>query len=344
MILGLGLGTERAGGATNLRCGGDGPQPFFDLSDEPTARPIALGGAIEEFQYWERQDTIVYRNDRHQIRARKINSTTDQYLGTSQVPLSPLVDPDEQNLLLDGISSVFNNNFWYSFYLPVGRPKHLFWDLNYLYMLNAIPATGPYSQELQIHRYRLGLKHTRHLCHYYVPVGEEYALAEGASFPIVPFYRVRKGLAGKELSILEMDARTCNVTEYGTYKESFDSKILSVHRFADLRSYAVHMDHPTKNLFWDYGTGCQYYNVGTSPLLVPSHSRPIVGTWGATGLELMNLTSRNRGNYFPPAKGTTLRPRDVVMGARNDRLLIAPDTNKTNGKQLYELDVKDVTR
>jgi hypothetical protein len=325
------------------RCGGDGPQPFNDLDlGTPKATRIVIG-QVEEFQFWESRNTLIYRNDRNQIYSYEFQNKWGEYFGNSQIPLSPVVDPSERAILLDRTPYFFLSGYWRSFYLPVQHPKHLFWDRRFLYMLENLPGTAKTSQELRIHTHKAGTNSSRFECRYYVPVGEQYLEGQGASFPVVPFYKVRATPQGNELTLLEMDARTCNVTIRGVYKDPFEGKILSVHRFDTLRSYAVQTDHPTKNLMWDYYSGCEFFDIGKSTLLVPNHSRAIVATWNpAAGLELMNLTTRNRSLYYGPDRLAKVRPRDIALSTQGNRLFFAPDSDSPSisGRHIYEIDVK----
>lgn len=341
VALGLTFGAHRAFAAPDSRCGGDGPSPFFDISiGLPKVLPLTLNGPIADFT--QNGDTLNYRNERNQIFTHSLSNKKHEYLGNSQVPLSSVPDQENGAILLQGAAHFYLNRLWQSFYTSADQIEHLFWERDALYMLDMKPGTVKYSQELRISRFLLGMTFARNMCRALVPVGETYLLGKGAAFPIVPFYRVRPIGNKTELAIFEMDVRNCNVTHYGTYLP-FDAKILSVHRFSANGSYATHTTHPTKNLLWDYHSGCEYYNVGNEPLLVPNYSRPIVAKWNAAnGLELMNLTTRSRASYDAPTMAATLRPRDISLGDRGSRLLIAPDSLQTNGRFLFEIDAKDV--
>ncbi len=325
------------------RCGGDGPQPFTDISvGIPKTKTIPINGEVNDFVYWENRDSVVYRNTRGQIYSRGLANGWEIHYGSSGVALSPVVNATEEAILLDKTTNYYEFGYWHSFYMQAVAPKHLFWEGKYLFMLETVAGTSQYSQQLQSHRYRDGLGSARYLCRYLVPVGEKYLQAEGASYPVVPFYKVRPTPQGNELSIYEMDVRNCNVSLYGTYKDLFEGKILSVHRYGNLKSYAVQTDHPTKNLMWDYGTGCEFFSIGQGQMLFPSHDRAVVGAWvPGTGLELMNLTSKHRAVYFSGASPKTVRPRDLVLAKSRGKALFSPDGEKT-GRQLFEIDVKDI--
>lgn len=326
------------------RCGGDGPQPFIDLSVlPPKTQVIPTQGSVLEFQLWEGHDSLVYRNERHQIFNRYFKNGVDDQLGVSQVPLSPVVDRSEQAVLLDRAPWFYFRGEWVNFYVPVARPRHLFWNNSSLYMLENAPGTSHRPQQLTIHHLPFGSYQSQPICRVIVPVGTQYLESEGASYPVVPFYTVHATPAGNELSIFHVDASKCTVTSMGTYKDPFEAKILSVHRFGALNAYAIHTDHPTKNLMWDYGTGCHFFDIGKHPPIVPNPSRPLIATWDPQlGLEVMNLSNRNRATYFTGVPFKSVGPRDVQMTTRSDKLYFAPDGNPSSGRVVYEVDVKEV--
>jgi hypothetical protein len=343
VLAGLSL-TARAGSFG--RCGGDGPQPFHEItSPMPKATALPLHGPVEEFHYWEGRNQIIYRNHRTDIFAKSLSTAWEAYLGKSQVAFSPVQDGLEEAVLLDRIPAYFFRGVWHNFYIPVARPRHLFWERNFLFLLENQKPTASHAQELIVHRYRMGLQSARPHCRFVVKKGERLEEAEGAQYPYVPFYGVTTSGQGKFLTIYEMDVRTCDVAAVGTYTEPFEADILSVHHFAMLGARAVHTNHATKSLLWDYGSGCEYYDIGQNVPLIPNYSRPIVAVFDKDkGLELMNLTSRNRAVFFPPGQVKSLRARDIRLATHSNRLLFAPEIDVTYGRMLLEVDVKEIAQ
>lgn len=327
------------------RCGGDGPQPFLDLTGAaPKTKVVPVKGSIKEFLYWEHRDSLVYRNERNEVLSYSFGSHHTAYFGGSQAALSPVIDAKESMLLLQGVNWLFTTDGWWrNYYSSADRPQHLFWDGKLLYDLDDQQFGPKYPQQLNIHRYRVGFSSARPLCQWKAPVGKVFKLAEGSEFPNLTLYTVEKSAQGNKVTLYEMDVRTCTVKNGFAYSDLFDGDILAVHRFVKLNSYAIHVDHPTKNLMWDYGTGCHYYDIGKGPALVPNHSRPIVATWDASdGLKVMNLKMRSRGEYFAGSKFKSLARRDVWLQDRGDELFFAPVLEQDGSKMVLELDASEI--
>jgi hypothetical protein len=329
------------------RCGGDGPQPFFELSDlQPKSKVLHTRGNVREFLYWETRNALVYRNDYRELRAHYFQDKVDKYFSPMSLPLARVTDPGEQFLLTDRANWFFYRGNWKAFRSEAKHPRHLFWDRtlfdSWLYSLDNVKnAAG--RQELRIFRYRAGAQSAKLDCVLLAHPGEELKEAEGARYPFVPLYTVKAVSGGEKLSLWHLDVRSCALVHMGTYPDPVPGRVQAVHRFESIGSYAIKVDHPTLNLLWDYGTGCRFHDIGNGELLVPNHSRPLIGSWDSTdGLWLMNLNHRKKGNFFPAGKHKALRQADLWLPERGSILFASPETEGEGEKTIVQLNIGEV--
>jgi len=331
--------------ALPLRCGGEGPKPFNDISPkfDHHVQILKTAGEVKEFVFWERHNAVVFRNIANELRALPLtNNSTGTYqpiLSLLGQPLANIVEPSEQFLLTQGTGWVFDEKAqpypWIHFSKETNL-QHQFWHRNKIFSVREITNSKDFAYELV--SYKVGDKKIEGNCIIGGGAQGRMSLAKGSAFPYVTFYSSRPGAKGTDIFFHELDVRNCKVKEQ--ILQNVMGPIRDVHVFSEQSAYAIQVDHPTENLLWFTPDGCHYHDVGHGELLVPNYHKPILATMSANrSFELFFLNSEMKATILKNYPISHLGPNDIHLSDKNGKLFLAPRFGDEPYKWLLKVDV-----
>ncbi len=339
--------------AVQFHCGGIGPQPMNDISAtlKYKVTSVNAGGGVKEFLYREDSNSIVFRNSQNDIYGLGFDgnsySQATQF-GSSKLPISQVLDPLQRYVLTASkgwILDTKDNGGWHQ-YLNLNNVKPLFWDAPIAGLLRSrlysVVTTTDNSglQHFQFYSYREGDDSAVPICKLDSVASEPITLAHGASDPYAFFYSQSVTDSGeRKVVILPYNLLTCVMgagTEYGNLR----GPVVDVYRYDALDSNAVIVDNPAQNLMWGTPKGCGYYDIGSSQVIVPNDSEPVMGTFTASaGLNLFFLNTAQRASILAGFPITSLKDGDLWLSNSGDRIFLAPLFEGEHYKWLLDMEV-----
>ncbi len=336
------------------RCGGsEGPKPFNDItaSFKSEATLVSTNGQVEEFFVWNRRRLAIFRNDANEVDAIHTKTKQQFHITTSSKAIAKVRDGQERFFAVEQEPWVFDTEKgrWYRFGGVPENVDHVFFDHGplgkpRLYSLATVFETSG-EQEFKLFRYRIGDTNAKRICPgLKFSAGKGYHVGNGHSYPDIVLYRSIDLGGAYELTLYTLNARSCAVTNLGTYIFLIPGKVQAVHYFAPLKSVMVKVDHPTRNLLWDQDkSGCRFYDIGQDrQALVLGYDQPVIATFREKdGLNLVYL------NNWPDAKAKVasilkdmpmqeIRGSDIYLTEGGTKLYVAP---KFADKTRFLLDV-----
>ncbi len=314
-----------------LRCGGEGPKPMMDVTNGFNAgtRIIPTRGGIQDFVFWNKKNTLVYRDKSSRVIEQPLEGCGGGPISTSTVPLARIVDEDERYLLTEHDSWFLDTektNRWIHYENPSSAVEHLFWSGDSLFSIsNFFTSTAP--QTLRLIHYRAGESSANVICpNLKLRVEDGLHVGMGNVYPNVFMHRTRTLEEGTELSVYKLDLRTCGMEALGTYTHLLPGHVETVYWFESLGAIAVKIDHPTMNLMWDAGpNGCRFFDIGKERPMVLNYNHPMLASWKAKeGMTLYYLNSEKRASIPLAGAIRELAPEDVILANDGQRLFAAP--------------------
>jgi len=321
------------------RCGGgEGPHPLFDISDQfPShANILVPHSGVEEFTYLESRSELVYRTKSGTLISRP-EVGPSKTLGCSAVPISPVVEEEKMYFSAKGLPFLSDTSFqWREYQVPSTRGlTHLFWESGSLYSLDrSVSSTGM----SHIYKYRPFEGAAKNICNL-----TGLTPAEGHAFPYVYYYALRPRVTGPYLNVYTVDVRSCKIVHELEFAEPLMGKVLSVHRFEELKAAAVEVDHPTQNLLWfQTDKGCGYYNlnnqkgISDARLRVMNYKSPWMATFSPSqGLSLVNFALQNRARIPSLIKARDIQ--SIYLTDTGDRIFLNPLFESSGFRSLLEI-------
>lgn len=322
----------------NLRCGGDGPKPFADISGDfdSRIRHYKTDRPVSEFSYLEYHNALAYRAPNSEVRIAGDHG--DVLVAHSNLPLSGLADPRERFLLTEqfGFALDLNQNQWRRFN---DRPlEHLTWDSRN-HLISVAPRTGFLNRKFyDFMEYDATSNVSRVLCS---EPQDGYRFARGHEYPFVFMYRVEPRNGRNFLAIARYDLRSCKVASIVNYNDGFNGEIQQVVRFEKLNATAVKVNHSSENLFWESGGECRYFDIENKTAIIPDTSRPYLFTAGDRKLNLYFLNSQKKTELIRDfgLEIIDVSPRDLYLIKSGQKVYFSPKVRGGGDKQIYTVDL-----
>lgn len=334
-ILTLGvLVALNATAAVGTRCGGgDGPKPLADISHtfEADIKGVPTLGDVQEFLFSERDNAILYRNERNEVLKTNVPAGPSLKLTESGLPLSRLTSYRERYIAAEAAPWVFDRKQqrWYSYKLDARPFRHLFFDGDSLYSISS-KYDEQNNQTFTVYRYDVGNASAIQTCFsLQSPPGQHLTLAEGHKFPWAYLYRTDGPATSKFISFFALNVSSnCKVQPLDGYTREISGPVKRAHVFPEIgnKTFAVEVDHPTHNLLWEHN-GCRYFHTDGEALVL-SYRQPIIATWSdQKGMSLIYLDRESQAHLPPLPSGRLARgllPEDVWLADDAQRLFLAP--------------------
>ena len=326
--------------AIDARCGGDGPKPFLESPSGEFPTTIPTRASVEQFNYLEKTDSVVYRDERNGLRIA--NAAGDFSTGHTAPPLDRVTDPMERVLLAQGVGHLFDlaqpKYGWVEFYGETMH--HIFWQHDNLYSVASHRGLlgRKFIDVYQLPRNSYKAKAT---CTFQVGLNETLYLAQGHNYPNIYFYEVDQRDSRHFLRFITYDVEQCAFKPELSFKEAFTSPIQAVYHFDNLNSTAVKVDHPTENLFWQTGPDCRYFNIGNQQPIFPDSKRPYLFTWANSKLMLYSLNGQRKTELLSnfPMPIENIRTRDIWLNSQGTELLVAAKIQGQTQRKILKLKV-----
>ena len=325
-------------------CGSEGPHPFMALTENPPVKQISSIGGVEEFIYWENSNTIMYRNERDELRG--VNRITDQdtLYATTSFEVSRVTDPQERYVLSHEDNWIFDTNnqsAWQEFRTDAPHLFHEFWNNGKLFSIDIDPLMFG-GQNLGV--YRLDLDdpdfESKRVCNATIPFNSGFRLAEGSQHPYLFLYRVKFFLFSEWVEFYRLDVTNCRLTQMGS-TENIPGRVKRVVRFDSINATAVQFDHPKMSLRWQQGAQCRYHTLDNKELMIPSYRFPVMVQWNPkVGIEVTNLAQQRKVG-IQRADISDIDTRDLWIPIRGKELLISP-VNQNNQRHLLHVDLSNL--
>ena len=322
------------------RCGSEGPHPFMDLSGSVKSVPkvVATKSAVQEFLHSNYYQGFVYRDTRSRLWAQ--NGPTvdgDLYLGRLSHPLSSVTDDSGRFVTTDDSNWFLNlgtGSFWTKIFARDQDRQPLFWQGRFQYSVHREEtATGP---NFRFYRYFAGLPVANPVCNI-TTTHQGYYLGEGHTYPNVIMYETRSTATGRMLAVQSVNLLTCQVSVVVSYGADLPGEVRQVSYFDALKSYAIEVDHPVKNLLWDTPQGCRYYNVGGGRAVFPDFDYPYLTIWTpANGVYLMQLNARQSLQLLKGGETGPFERSHTWFDPKSKQLYLAPELDGNGGRAILE--------
>lgn len=340
-VIGL-LVTLEFGYAGDIRCGGDGPTPFENSSEllNSWVRWVEPAWRVVDFLFWDSRNEIVFRNENRDLKSVRVGSGYDTQLTMLGIPLARIVDKEERYLVTQDGHWIFDNRFpqhWTSISETEDLLLPLFWNDQHLY-LYGWKKLGPNRQRIAVYRYAADSQSVAQShCEKTVFFQQSYRLGKGHEFPHLVLYQSDKDTEGHHLTISTLNVEECRFDDVKSYRDPLPGEIRTVMHLGS-RAYAVSVDHPSRNLLWDWGDGCRYYNLAGEKPFILNRQFPLVGTWNASkGLTIFNLQNSEMMPLAVGSQFSDLGERQIVLSKRGDRLFAAPRYHGDGKRWLFEV-------
>ena len=318
---------------TQNRCGGDGsgPKPLADITTtfQSEIKGIPTQGSPEEFLFSEKDNSVIYRNEFAEI-MQTMHFQSSVKLTESGKPLSRLIGGKGRYLAAEAAPWVYDRKLhrWYNYSLDARPFRHIFFNGDALYSISSRVDVGG-NQIYQVFKYSIGDTKAVPVCKALImKPGEHVTLAEGHLHPNVYFYRTFDDAEGKKIRFYTLNlGALCDFLSIEEYTREIAGPVKRAHIFSGMKSaFAVEVDHPEKNLLWDY-KGCRYFHTEGRPLIL-NDSYPMIATWSEEkGMSLVYLEKESQAHLPPMPTGYTVRglyQEDISMADDGVRLFLAP--------------------
>lgn len=310
-----------------LPCGSDGPRPLAEitLSMEKVTQ-INTHGNVQDFTL--EKDTLYYRNTENEIIKHSLVSEFSKVLNKSLLPLSRVMDPFSQVLLVEESGSYLDlsSHDWMDTKLS-GKATPLVFGRKVFYSAVETKNSG-----IEIYRTQVGEFQATQWCAF-----SDLKLAQGHNFPWVYLYKTFSTETHPTLEVQRINIETCAVQNYITF-ENMAGPVEKVWRFDSINGTAAKIKDPTKNFYWDDEIrNCRYYNIGGLDPLITNFRVPLLAVWSAkTGLELIDPIQDRRSVLFPgKAVRQPITERDLYFSDSGKTVYLLPNLDEE--KPLWEI-------
>lgn len=324
-------------------CGGEGPQPFLNLTLTSKVKKLGNVGEVQDFVFWEGSNTVVYRNNKDEVRVSKLNAGTDVSVAHSRYPLSRVVDPSERFLLASRSSfalDIQNPFSWVRYWSGWGSaPAPIHWNRGTLRMART-EKIGLMPWKVKVWDYEPRKESwSKFRCEY--AVGQNpWRIVEGSEHPYLYLYEVQWRGGQSFLQYYRLSTEDCSVVRVGTPSEPLPGKVTKVRRFPGPDALVAEVDHPTLNVRWQSGNRCRYHDLGNEEALFMGNDHPVVATFSETqGMTLFNLETKRMVRAIGPGELDSVDARDLWLTKKGARLLLSPTADSQGRRHLLELEI-----
>jgi hypothetical protein len=311
--------------------GGDGGVPFMELhgAGPGAASLVRTQGMISDFLVWERRNTLVYRNGEQQLRLLNMTNQSDRLLTKVSTPLSRVVDSQERFIVSENPSVIdtWMNPLAVTVIKTIDPIKKLlFWGENTLF--GAFSHRQNFYQRLAFFNYSAGASHA-YSC--LVPIQGDglFQLAEGHVYPYAFLFKQKQTPEGVQLSLYQVHLQAqrgdnlCHLKYLKTYKNKLPAPVKMVYQFARMNAFAVSLDHPTKNLLWDYGKQCTYYDLENRTPYFLNFQRPYIFTWDQEGISVLSPVTGMQTHVLKEWAQNEVTAKDLWLNSDGKTLFAA---------------------
>jgi hypothetical protein len=311
-------------------CGGEGPGPMVEIPLHPTIQALETVGSVQELAYLEQSQTLVYRNQFHDLYAHTLEWGTNERLWEGlNAPLSQVLDAGERFLTTFGVPWVFDlsGRTW----TPYGEgpgPMALFWTPPPENSLVAIEShVDSARSSFVIRRYNPDESLVER-CTIYPPPGRDYHVVRGRTYPYVHFYYERAGAGQRSIHFLRYDTH-CKQYPGSELGLEIPSPLEEVYQYGADGPTLLKLDDPQKNVILQEGRACSVFDIGNRHPLFVHDSKPVIATWAPQSGLLLFFLDAKQGKVGKIKLGDCTRnvSADRVWMTRDEsQLFVAPDT------------------
>lgn len=263
--------------SADMRCGGDGPRPLIDITPEvPIATSeIQVKGDIQQAIFLDQRNIALYRNRQGELRAYGLSSGFDHRLGLLSAPFSKLLDPNQENVLVENAAFLWRYPFstqWDNF--SQKALTHGFWKHGTLYSVEPTPPMGN-PATFRVMRYTVATRKFTQQCSFDVSSIPDIKLAEGHTYPYFFFHASNaRSSSVSRLVVWKYDVERCQAQAM-VFPDALKGSPQKVARFENLRSTLVRTNDRKASLLWRTSSTCEYIDTEQDPVFAVRHDLPI---------------------------------------------------------------------
>lgn len=338
--------------------GGGGGVPLSVITNDVQSSNdfIKTESLVKDFTISEQQQVAYYRSEREELRRISLVNFQDEMIFSRAMNLSRVMDREARYVISNDGSYYLDTQtypkVWRKIPYPTGisRVEPAFWHSGSLYSFGHMKK-GQTQQILYVFEYN---PETNRLesCLETTPLSDAYRFASGHSSPYIYLYKTKNVASGVDLTPLRINVsagllkKKCKLELLPQYKDPMPGPVLSMHRLENMDAFIIRLDHPTKNLLWDRGPECIFYNTEDRVPIVLNNFSPFVATWKAgAGLQFLNV-QQSKGFALKDFGKSPIRAKDLWLTHDAETLYFAesPYGSGSDDKMLLKFDFRKLTQ
>lgn len=357
------IAASSEGAVSPIQCrGGDGPGPLVDISlqlPQKAMRIDTLGG-VNDYLYWKKNNSIVYRNTFDELYEVNIETKVNRFIAETRHPLSRFVDPNEetvysrrQNLWIDSRTTnptwehiEWNGNLEHLFLVK----EHILKPNRTLYSLTNRVTRELQTLELSKHFLRPGHK-DEFQCHLNVKNHLPFYVGKGHQFPRVLLYNYSAKNSDTYLSLYEMQASNqvfgpsqCSIRKFGQF-DGIPGEVTSVVQSPSQKSFIVSSKLRNKETYYVTFLGSNrnrmVCNFGSLQTIVSNSYTGTIAAWNTTeGLVIFKPSTFEYAHVLPSLTShSSLSEEHIWIDEENEKLFMALE-NDYGSRKIYLFPLK----